>query len=128
MIGRLWTPEELEAAFPLPGDPPVSSRPNGAGTQGVADDIDESALPEDLTELIRDGVPQSRDRSRMFMGVVAGLKERSFTVDGVHELHARYPGSIDQKYLQPKDRLKREIEAMLTPRSQRACCLAHPPA
>ena len=61
-------------------------------------------------DLIRNGVPQSRDRSRMFMGVVAGLKELGFTVDGVYRLLARYPDGIAEKYLRPKDRLKREIE------------------
>lgn len=112
----LWTPEELEAAFPLPEPPLPSSKPNGAGTQGASsadvgsDDTEESVLPDDLMELIRNGVPQSRDRSRMFMGVVAGLKELGFTVEGVYRLLARYPGGIAQKYLQPKDRLKREIE------------------
>ena len=109
---KLWTPEELEATF-VCGHPPVSSRPNGAGTQGAsagADDIDELALPDDLMDLILNGVPQSRDRSRMFMGVVAGLKELGFTVDGVYRLLARYPDGIADKYLRPKDRLKREIE------------------
>ena len=66
------------------------------GTQGVssagADDVDESALPDDLMELVRNGVTRSRDRSRMFMGVVAGLKELGFTVEGVYRLLARYPG------------------------------------
>jgi hypothetical protein len=113
MIGRLWTPEELEAAFPL-SDPPAPSRPNGDGSQGAAiggaGDIDESALPNDLMGLIRDGVPQSRDRSRMFMAVVAALKTLGYTSEGVYLLLARYPGGIAQKYLTPRDRLQREIE------------------
>jgi hypothetical protein len=112
---KVWTPEELEAAFPLP-EPPVSTRPNGGAQGGLSagaigsDDIDESALPDDLMELIRDGVPQSRDRSRMFMGVMAGLKELGFTVEGVYRLLARYPGGIAEKYTKPRDRLKREVE------------------
>ena len=105
---KIWTEEEFEAAFP---PPPVSPRPNGAGTQGAsADDIDESALPDDLMELIRNGVPQSRDRSRIFMGVVADLKARGLSAEGVYRLLARYPAGIAKKYLEPRDRLLREIE------------------
>jgi hypothetical protein len=104
---KVWTEEEFELAFPPLA---VSDKPNGARTQGASDDVDESSLPDDLLEFIRDGVPQSRDRSRMFMGVVAGLKELGLTVEGVYRLLARYPGGIAEKYLKPKDRLMHEVE------------------
>jgi hypothetical protein len=106
---KVWSEKEFERAFP---PAPVSSKAN-RGTQGAAskpDDIDELALPDDLFDLVRDGVRRSQDRSRFFMGVVAGLKERGFTVDDVYDLLARYPNGIADKYLRPKDRLKREIE------------------
>jgi hypothetical protein len=107
---KIWTVEEFEATFP---PLPASAKPNGGtqgGVPGGSGDIDESTLPDDLLDLVRNGVTRSQDRSRFFMGVVAGLKERGFTVDGVYELLARYPNGIADKYLSPRDRLKREIE------------------
>jgi hypothetical protein len=108
---KIWTIEEFEAAFP---PPPVSPRPNGAGAQecvgAAADDIDESDVPEGLMDLIRNGVSRSRDRSRIFMGVLADLKRFGFTVDGAYELLARYPDGIAQKYMKPADRLRIEVE------------------
>jgi hypothetical protein len=107
---KRWTAEEFERVFPLP-EPPVSSRSNGGGgNTGGIDDADESTLPDDLMEWIRDGVPQSQDRSRMFMAVVAALKELGFTLEGVYKLLARYPDGIAQKYTKPKDRLRKETE------------------
>src|ERR1700733_6643812 len=106
---KVWTEEEFERAFP---PLPASSEAKG-GTQGGSSrsaGIDESGLPDDLLDLIRNGVSRAQDRSRFFMGVIAGLKERGFTVDGVYQLLARYPDGIAEKYLQPKDRLKHEIE------------------
>ena len=107
---KIWTEAEFEAVFP---PPPVSSRSNGAGTQGAAsvdDDIDESGLPDSLMDLIRNGVSRSRDRSRVFMGVLADLKARGFSAEGAYRLLARYPDGIVQKYLQPTDRLLHEVE------------------
>ena len=103
---RIWTEAEFEAVFP---PLPASSKSNG-GAQGASSGCDESTLPDDLLDLIRNGVSRSQDRSRFFMGVVAGLKELGFTVDGVYDLLSRFPRGIAAKYLQPKDRLKHEIE------------------
>jgi hypothetical protein len=106
---KIWTEEEFERAFP---PAPMSSKPNG-GAQGASsgpDDIEESTLPDDLLDLVHNGVTRSQDRSRFFMGVIAGLKERGFAVDGVYDLLSRYPNGIAEKYLKPKDRLRREIE------------------
>jgi hypothetical protein len=106
---KIWTVEEFEAAFP---PLPVSAKSNGRaqGASSGPDDIDESTLPDDLLDLVRNGVTRSQDRSRFFMGVIAGLKERGFTVDDVYDLLSRYPNGIADKYLNPKDRLRREIE------------------
>ena len=103
---RIWTEAEFEAAFP---PLPASSKSNG-GAQGVSGGCDESTLPDDLLDLVRNGVTRSQDRSRFFMGVVAGLKERGFTVDGVYDLLSRFPRGISEKYLRPKDRLRHEVE------------------
>ena len=57
---KLWTVEELEAAFPLLTTPLCRQGRTATGTQGAsagADDIDESALPDDLMELDPYGVP-----------------------------------------------------------------------
>jgi hypothetical protein len=106
----LWTPEELERAFPVP----KSAKPNGAGAseaqRGGRADIDEASLPDDLLGWIQDGVPQPGDRSRVFMLVVAELKRLGFTFEGVYRLLDRYPDGIAQKYKTARDRLRREVE------------------
>jgi hypothetical protein len=109
---KVWTEEEFDLAFP---DVPVSSNPNGAarGAQGgnaSAGAIDEASLPDDLLDLIRNGVTREKDRSRFFMGAIAGLKERGASVDAIFDLLSKYPGGIASKYLRPNDRLRREIE------------------
>jgi hypothetical protein len=107
---KIWTEEEFERTFP---PLPVPPRPNGNGTQGAAmgaDNIDEATLPDDLVEFIRYGVSRSRDRSRMFMAVVAALKTLGYTAGGVYRLLASYPGGIAQKYLTPRDRLRPEVD------------------
>ena len=66
---KIWTEEEFERAF---RHPLCRRRPNGGGAEhreqerelARPDDIDESALPDDLMELIRDGVPQARATAR----------------------------------------------------------------
>ena len=106
---KVWTEEEFERAFP---PLPASAKSNG-GTQGgntSADAIDEASLPDDLMDLVRNGVARDKDRSRFFMGVVAGLKERGASVEGVYDLLSKYPNGIASKYLRPTNRLRREIE------------------
>ena len=109
---KIWTEEEFERVFM----PSPASRPNGSqGTQGAdadagADTIDEASLPDDLLDLIRDGVSGTKDRSRAFMHAVGRLKDHGATVDGVYDLMSRYPDGIADKYLRPKNRLRREIE------------------
>jgi hypothetical protein len=108
---KIWTEAEFEAAFP---PPPVSSRANGQETQGGesadAAAVDESDLPDSLTDLIRNGVSRSRDRSRIFMGVLADLKARGFAAEGAYEVLARHPDGIAEKYTRPTDRLRQEVE------------------
>ncbi len=109
---KVWTEEEFERAFP---PSPVSSKPNG-GAQGGnvgaggADTIDEAFVPDDLMDLIRNGAPRDKDRSRLFMGAVAGLKELGSSVNAIFSLLMSYPDGIASKYLRPKNRLRREIE------------------
>ena len=54
------------------------------------------AFPDDLLDLVRNGVTRSQDRSRFFMGVVAGLLERGFTVDGVYDFCPVFPDGISR--------------------------------
>ena len=71
---KIWTVEEFERAFP---PLPSSNKPNGRGTgaQGaVVDEIEETDLPDDLLEWVRDGVPEGGDRSRIFFYVVRGTQ------------------------------------------------------
>jgi hypothetical protein len=111
---KVWTAEEFEATFPPP-------RPDGAGdgasagsqgtiaSAGGVDDVDESALPDDLLEWIRDGVPDG-ERSDVFFDAVRGLIRLGYSLEGAYKLFDRYPGGIAKKYTEGKDRLRREIE------------------
>jgi putative DNA primase/helicase len=110
---KIWTPEEFEQVFM----PAPAAKPNGAGTpRGDGDGhsgphtIEEASVPDDLMDLIRDGVSGTKDRSRAFMHAVGRLKDHGATVDGVTDLMSRYPDGIASKYLRPKNRLRREIE------------------
>ena len=107
---KVWTEEEFDLAFP---DAPMSSKTNGAGgwaQGGNLAAIDEATLPDDLLDLIRNGVTQAKDRSRAFMGAVARLKQSRASVDAIFDLLSKYPDGIASKYLRPKNRLRREVE------------------
>jgi hypothetical protein len=95
----LWTPEDIEQAFPLVEQP----KPDGDGT-GTADEAD---IPPDTMRIIRHGVATDRDRSHVFWNVVVALKRLGWTADGITELLERHPEGIAQKY---EGRLRQEIE------------------
>ena len=103
--GRLWSPEELLKAFP-PGKP---QRDNHKSTEDTADDtgsFDETTLPADLLDLIRNGVEEGL-RSEKFHRVVAQLKKRRWSAEAIAALFEKYPDGIAQKYA---GRLREEVK------------------
>jgi hypothetical protein len=112
---KIWTAEEFEQAFP---PPPEAAKPNGAsaGAQGAGDiDIDAAGFPDDLREMIRDGVSPGADRSVAFFKLVKALRGEGYAVDQIFECLVRFFHGIAQKYLDPKElgspaRLRREVE------------------
>ena len=101
----LWTPEEIEAAFPLP------ERPIDGGGAPSGDDAtaapDESGIPADTMQVIRDGVPEAEHPGRTFFNIVLVLKRLRWSLDGITELLERYPDGIARKF---RGRLRQEIE------------------
>jgi hypothetical protein len=99
--GRLWDPNELLEAFPLPTQPHVSQATNDtAGNEG-----DEATLPNELLEIIRHGA-ETDDRSAIFHGVIAQLKKRRWNIDAIVALFEKYSNGIAQKYL---SRVREEV-------------------
>ena len=99
--GRLWNPEELLAAFPS-----VSSRASEHASDAGGDG-DETKLPNDLLQLIRNGVDDTEDRSAAFHSVVAQLKRRRWSVEAITSLFEKYPDGIARKYA---GRVRDEVE------------------
>src|SRR5262245_15911194 len=85
----LWTPDDIERAFPAAPEPP---KPNGGGSAPISSGTaDEASIPADTMKVIRN-VPSkgnAKDRSLAFFNVVMVLKELGFTVDGIFELLER---------------------------------------
>jgi len=115
----LWTPEDIERAFPAVAQ---QSKGNGSGASasggngGAAAPVSSSSptpteadIPSDTMRVIRDGPTKgnARDRSLAFFNVMIVLKELGFTVEGILELLERYPEGVAKKY---EGRLRREIE------------------
>src|SRR6516164_4276112 len=96
----LWTPEDIEQAFPLSDSP----RDDGGGKGEQADETD---VPADTMKAIRNGVADGRDRSHVFWNVVVALKRLGFTPNGIVDLLERYPDGIAKKY---EGRLRQEVE------------------
>jgi hypothetical protein len=97
---RLWTPEEIIAAFPLA----ERKKTNGGDTNGEHKEA--CNVPAELMKLVRDGV-QEPHRSDQFYHTVAWLKELGWTVDGITTLLEQYPNGIAAKY---SGRIRPEVE------------------
>ena len=65
---RLWNPDELLKAFPLPGS--THAKASQAGNGAAGHESDEATLPGELLELIRHGAGAD-DRSAAFHSVVS---------------------------------------------------------
>jgi AAA domain/IclR helix-turn-helix domain len=101
----LWTPEEIEQAFPLP-----ERKTDGGGSDAVpaaGGATDENRIPADTMAAIRDGVGKGNDRSHVFWNVILALKHSGWTIDGITELLERHPDGIARKYY---GRLRQEVE------------------
>ena len=97
----LWTPEAIEQAFPH-----VERTTDTGGTAG-AGSADESAIPEDTMEAIRDGGRPGDDRSHVFWNIMVVLKRTGWSIDGIVELLEKYPDGIAKKY---RGRLRQEVD------------------
>src|SRR5262249_14695458 len=98
----LWTPEDIEQAFPLPEQP----KANGGG-ESAAGQADETDIPEDTMRAICNGIADGRDRSHVFWNVVVALTRLGVTPDGIVDLLDRHPDGIAKKY---EGRLRQEVE------------------
>jgi hypothetical protein len=92
----LWTPEDIEQAFPLPEQPKTD-----AGTTA-----DKADIPDDTMRVIREGVEDGA-RSNAFWNVIVALKRLGWTVDDILDLLEQYPEGIAKKY---EGRLRQEVE------------------
>jgi hypothetical protein len=92
--------------FPPPPEPAKpSSDPKARSTLGQREPWPEAELPDDLSSLIRDGVPEG-ERSDQFHHVVCWLHDLGWDVAQIEEMLGRYPDGIAAKYC---DRLTEEI-------------------
>lgn len=103
--GHLWSPSELLAAFPTASAKPAGG--NAANDDRADDNGDETTLPDDLLQLIRNGVDDTEDRSAAFHSVVAQLKRRRWGVEAITSLFEKYPDGIARKYA---GRVRDEVE------------------
>ena len=103
--GHLWSPNELLAAFPTASAKPAGG--NAANGNRADDTGDETKLPNDLLQLIRNGVDDTEDRSAAFHSVVAQLKRRRWSVEAITSLFEKYPDGIARKYA---GRVRDEVE------------------
>jgi RepB DNA-primase from phage plasmid len=116
--GRMWTPEDLREEFKAiqqsrREEAKARKGAEGAGPEGSrrkgGHACDELGLPDDLLNLIVNGVDASEeDRSRKFMSVVRRLKQRHhYLLEAIVELFEKYPNGIAKKY---EGRIRQEAE------------------
>src|SRR5262245_55140007 len=95
--GRVWTKEQLLAAFPEP--PREARRQVPSGRSGV--------VGEGLEAIVADG---SGARSVRFYHAVKAAHAAGMRPDDLEDLMRKPPNGLAAKYLRRKDRLHREIE------------------
>ena len=120
--GRLWDPDELLAAFPLPAQ--AQAKASQATNSAAGNEGDEATLPNELLELIRHGAGAD-DRSAVFHSVIAQLGKRRWGVDAIVALLKRYPNGITQKYL---GRIREEVQRSYDKFANSAAAAAGSPA
>lgn len=97
--GKVWTADELRAAFPAKPKPQAASGPRPTGASGK-----DSPRVEDLVS------ETGTDRSGRFHLAVLYAFRDGLTPDDLEALMRQYPEGCGGKYLEPYDRLAREIE------------------
>jgi hypothetical protein len=110
----LWTPEEIEQAFPLP-EPSQSQGEGGSGSGGEEDGGSER-LDAAWQELLERGTVTGKppkDRSAMFHRLVWHLAAKLRSPTAIIQLLRQHPNGIAAKYLKPKDRLDAEVARCL---------------
>lgn len=97
--GKVWTAAELQAAFPNQPKAQVERRNRQEGSSGVT-----SPRVEDLVS------ETGGDRSSRFYAAVAWAFKDGLTPGDLEALMRQYPEGCGSKYLEPYDRLTREID------------------
>lgn len=98
--GKVWAPDELRAAFPEEKKKAAASPGGEAGPSGRTSDTVEAICAE----------TDAPDRSeRFFEAIQAGFAE-GLTPGDIEDVTRRHPEGCAGKYLEPYDRLRREID------------------
>jgi hypothetical protein len=97
--GLAWTREQLLAAFPPPPKQERGEIPTGHS--GVVD--------EGVEEIVSEP-PRDRLRSHRFYDACKAAHAAGMTPDDLEALMRKHPNGCASKYLEPSDRLRREIE------------------
>ena len=97
--GKVWSAAELQAAFPSKPKPQVECREREAGASGITSPRVEDVVSE-----------TGGDRSSRFYAAVAFAFKDGLTQDDLEALMRQYPEGCSGKYLEPYDRLAREID------------------
>jgi hypothetical protein len=98
---RVYSVEALEAAFPPLTSPKKESTESKTSSGDGADHgggYVKGDMSPALLDLVRDGVPDSEDRSKVFHGVIGKLKRDGWSLDAIVELLQEYPDGIARKY------------------------------
>jgi hypothetical protein len=103
---RLWTPDEITAAFPATAKPPRKARRaiNGSGRPAASPRriaAVKRRLADDATDM---------DRSAIFQSAVNAAVRAGITPEQFENLARQYPDGCAAKYLEHGDRLQQEIE------------------
>jgi AAA domain len=77
---------------------PETIDPMSGGACGVGLAYLEASLPPKLRDLVRDGVPDTEDRSAEFHHSIKWLKDCGWPIDNVIALLTQYPNGIARKY------------------------------
>jgi hypothetical protein len=113
----LWS-AHLSATAPSAQASQARAAPQGGGGPVDEIDIDAPDFPDDLREFIRDGVPDTQDRSAVFFKVVKALKDEKYTVEQILACLSRYPNGIARKYEERGD-LERETRRAFDKKTRR---------
>jgi len=98
--GPIWTADDLRSAFPQVKKKTAASSTGETGPSGRTSDTVEAICAE----------TDAPDRSERFFDAVKAGHAEGLTPDDVEEVMRRHPDGCGGKYLEPYDRLRREID------------------